>query len=136
MDTLGADGGARAREFMTWSQHVRRHWDDVAVKSVDQSKPETLHVGSSVDLTVLVDLGGLRPEDVSVEAYHGHTDADHNVHNGRVTRLEFAEEDGTLHRFRGSVVCPVSGLYGYSVRVRPHHDDALVPKELPLIAWH
>ena len=133
---LRRDHLQRMKGLVDWSRHVREHWSDVRVAQiVEQDGPE-LHVGDPVPVRVQVNLGRLRPEDVSVELYHGAADAEHHVRNGAVTRLEPAGEEDGLHWYAGVLTVPVSGLYGYTVRVRPRHSDALIPNELPLITWY
>jgi hypothetical protein len=42
---------------------------------------------------------------------------------------------GDVYTFTGRVACGESGRCGLTVRVLPHHPDAVVPYEVPLIAW-
>jgi hypothetical protein len=42
---------------------------------------------------------------------------------------------GDVYAYKGRVSCSDSGLCGFTVRVLPWHPDAVLPYEVPLIAW-
>ncbi len=132
---LEADGYALAKELAAWKARVREAWCDVRVNRVQELGPSNISVGEDVEVEASVDLGGLDPEEVVVEAYYSRLRSDGSLSNGHGTELEWTgrEEDG--HVYRGTVPSRVSGLHGYAVRVLPCHGDLLVPHELPLITW-
>jgi len=133
---LVADGGARAQRLATWKANVFRHWAQVRVESVEARRPGTHRVGDSFPLAAVVGLGGLAPDDVSVEAYFGRLDEKQQIAAGRSVALRLeASLDRGRHRFVGVVPCDRSGMQGYTVRVRPAHPDANNLLATGLMAW-
>jgi starch phosphorylase len=126
----------RVKDLVAWKQFVIQHWSEVRIESVEQGKLNDLHVGSEVSVRVKLQLGSLKPDQVSVELYHGLASVDREVKDGNTTALKKAGQEGGSWWYEGVVPCAESGLYGYAVRVRPVHADALVPNEINLIAWY
>ena len=134
-DRLAADDFAKARELAAWKAKVRSAWPQIAVVSVESAGGTDMAVGEVLQLTARIRLGSLDPSEVAVEAYYGPLRADGALSSGRGVPLMWTGCDGDQHIFRGAVPGRASGLHGYAVRVLPHHDDVLIPNELPLIAW-
>ena len=132
---LSANDYAKARELAAWKAKVRQAWQQIRVVSVDSEGSADMAVGETLRLTAKIGLGSLEPSEVAVEAYYGPLRADGSLSSGRGVPLVWAACEGEVHIFVGAVPCRASGLQGYSVRVLPHHEDVLVPNELPLIAW-
>jgi starch phosphorylase len=134
-----------------WKNTVRSSWADVSIESVDvqttaagngSPAEQILHqpqleVGSYLEVTAKVRLGKLKPEDVAVEIYYGIMDSVGHINSGEVTEMEFVGQDGNpdVSQFKGSIPCKVSGQHGYSVRIRPKHEDMSEPYEPGLILW-
>ena len=82
-----------------------------------------------------MELAGLDPADVVVEAFHSSLRADGSLRTGRGVPLELSGHQDGHYLYRGAVPAKTSGLHGYAVRVLPRHEDVLVPHELPLVTW-
>ncbi len=139
---LAANGFAEAKELAAWKARVREAWPGVkivATPDTEQAPGATdsfeVPVGEEIAVAARVDLAGLRPEDVTVEAYYGSLRPDGSLRTGRGVALDLAEHQDGHYLYRGTVPAQTSGLHGYAVRVLPRHDDVLVPHELPLITW-
>ena len=132
---LEAHGYALAKELAAWKAKVREAWCEVRVNRVEELSSSSVSVGEGVQVAARVDLGGLHPEEVVVEAYYSRLRSDGSLTNGHGTELEWTGREGSEHIYGGTVPSRVSGLHGYAVRVLPCHGDVLVPHELPLITW-
>ena len=108
---------------------------DLEVETQVAGDAENIRVGASLHVNAYVHLGDLTPEDVSVQAYYGPLDINHQVTRGELLALVWKQREGDLHRYEGEVPCETSGMQGFTVRVLPSHLDAKVPEELPIIAW-
>jgi starch phosphorylase len=137
-DRLSENGLQKASQLVDWKENVRKNWPLVKVVSVKSQLAEgsAVTVGSSVQVTAALNLAGLTPQDVYVQAHHGPLDSSRQVMSGSITNLECtgAAKDGVF-TFEGTVTCQNTGLQGFSVRVVPQHPDAELPQELALIAW-
>ena len=96
---------------------------------------QEIAVGEQIPVAAQVDLAGLDPADVRVEAFHSTLNPDGTLRTGRGVALELAGHEDGHYLYRGAVPARTSGLHGYAVRVLPRHEDVLVPHELPLITW-
>ena len=103
---------------------------------LDGKNPQ-LKVGSKLKVSALVKLGRLKPDDISVELYHGPLDTRGNIINGSVVKMEHKGSSGNdnEHWFSGLTPCFASGRRGVAVRVVPQHPDLNNPHELGLVLW-
>ena len=128
----------KARSLVSWKDHIRKEWATVKVERVETPASDnggTYKVGTPLKVIALVRLGGLSPDEVKVEAYHGALDVYHEITQGDPSPLQWKQDENGLHRFEGEIVWGGSGLQGFHVRVLPTHPDAALPNELPLITW-
>jgi starch phosphorylase len=71
-----------------------------------------------------VHLGTLRPDDVTVELVLGRVDGSGAIVAAeKVTISPAAGKSKGVVRYEASVAPRESGLYGYTVRILPHHPD-------------
>jgi starch phosphorylase len=83
---------------------------------------DTPEVGTVLEVRASVDLGGLSPDDVAVQAAYGRVDEADELQAPRYLALSSAGPgDDGLHRYEGAVPLERAGSFGYTVRVLPHH---------------
>jgi starch phosphorylase len=93
-------------------------------------------VGQDLPVRVVIDLGGLDPEDVAVELYYGMLNPERVIVDGRVVGMRHAERvDGDQHRYVGSLPLLAAGRHGFVVRIRPHRAGTTRPVEAGLVVW-
>jgi starch phosphorylase len=140
---------SKAKSLAAWKTDIQLAWAELAIKDVEvemgngeggselDAKNPQLKVGSKLKVSALVNLGRLKPSDVSVELYHGPLDARGNIIDGAVTKMEHKNSAGHNgeHWFSGLTPCQVSGRRGVAVRVVPRHHDMANPHELGLVLW-
>ncbi|GAA3984621.1 glycosyltransferase family 1 protein [Actinomadura viridis] len=134
---MAAGGYAGARALAAWKRKVVKDWPRVAVEHVESSGADSPHVGTRLPVRVVVDLGGLDPSDVAVEAVYGRVDeSDALVDPSHLELTELAGGDGGggARRYVGEVPLTRSGAFGYSVRVVPRHPLLAGRAEMGLIA--
>jgi starch phosphorylase len=133
---LEADKFKGARELAAASTHIRGEWPKLAVRSVEAATTEDLEVGSALRVTAVVHLAGLKPDEVTVQIYHGPVDSAGEVQKGSAITMGYMEPlaDGD-HRYSGAIPCRTSGLHGYAVRILPYHPDLVTPFVPSLIRW-
>ena len=146
---LTAEAMARAKAFAQWKSDIKQAWPGIAIRDVkimvkngDGEKPLNLKqpylkVGSQLSISALVQLGNVKPEDVSVEFYNGPIDTQGSITRGSALRLDYKESPGNNgeHWFTGSMACKETGRRGVAVRVLPRNVDLVNPCELGLILW-
>jgi starch phosphorylase len=133
---LAADNLKRAQELAWWRGRVAHGWPQIRVENVEANGTDPLEVGGELQVKARVNLGGLAPDDVEVQLFHGVVDSlgeiptPHTVamsHNGR--------HEGSTWLFTGTIPCRSSGQHGYAVRVLPKHPALGNPFEPGLVTW-
>ncbi|MGH3433669.1 MAG: alpha-glucan family phosphorylase, partial [Thermocrispum sp.] len=127
VSALAAGGFAGARELAAYRARLDAAWPQVrVVDSVLDADGLELVVGADVRVLATVELAGLRPEDVEVQAVLGRlgdTDELRDVVTAPMT-------PNGAGGFTASLSLPRAGAVGYTVRVLPRHDMLATPAEL------
>ena len=92
--------------------------------------------GSAVPLRATVDLAGLRPSEVRVEAVIGQIGTNGQLQDTRALTLTPVEERGNAVVFANEFTVQETGRVGYSVRISPNHfDNPLTRPCNSLLKW-
>jgi len=120
-EAMAADNFAPAREHTIWSERLRRSWPQIRFIDATAGPNTTVLAGVSLPLRARVDLAGLSPADVRVEALVGKIGPQGELEEAQVLSLGPIEQNGTSYVF-GHGFSPLStGRLGFSVRVTPNH---------------
>ncbi|HET6734444.1 glycosyltransferase family 1 protein [Mycobacterium sp.] len=124
-----------ARELADYRQRAQEAWPKIQITDVDSyGLPDTPLLGSELTLTATVQLAGLRPDEVEVQAVLGRVDAgDALIDPVTVTMVHTGTADGGNDIFSTTTPLPVAGPVGYTVRVLPHHALLAGDNELGLV---
>jgi starch phosphorylase len=136
-ENFSRDDCAGASRLSQWKSKMRKDWPQVRIHDVQISNKDrqNIPVGESLELSARVDLGGVDPKHVRVEAYHGESE-NGGIRNPTVTILNEGGQNGDgSYIYHGSVPASESGAYGFSVRVVPTHPHLMQAHELRLITW-
>jgi starch phosphorylase len=130
--SLAGQGFTPARELSSWRSKVAGAWPRVRVLHVEGGGiDDTPAVGSRMTVRATVDLGGLDPSDVVVQAVYGRVDEHDVLHRPIAVPLTGgAPGDDGYPRYEGEVPLERAGSFGYTVRVLPHHE--LLPNDADL----
>ncbi len=122
-----------AKDLATWKEAVRAAWPQVRVVNVDTSgigsEPS---LGNVMTVRAYLDLGGLAPEDVEVQAVTGRVDEAEQLHEITTVPMECVG-NGDGYRFQAELPLKRSGAVGYTVRVIPKHPLLASPAEMGLV---
>ncbi len=129
------DRFASSREHVRWHHAVTEKWPNV--KFVDFGiGGETVSAGSSVPMRAGLDLAGLTPEDVRVEAVVGRVGAHGELEDTQVLTLAPTGQQETVFMFGRDFAPFTTGRLGYALRVSPNHcDDPLNRPCNALLKW-
>ena len=136
---------AAAKELSEYSWRVRGGWDDIKVLHVKIPERSALRIGDKLTIEAVVDLAGLPPDDVLVEAYTGHYGSQGYIENARRVEMkpkgevevppEAAASQETGLRYLAETTCVQAGRQAFSVRVLPRHKN-LAHSYIPgLMRW-
>ncbi|MGH3596545.1 MAG: DUF3417 domain-containing protein, partial [Mycobacterium sp.] len=96
--------------------------------------PDTPVLGSKLTLTATVQLAGLRPDEVAVQAVVGRVDTGDALLEPVTVEMPHAGTAGGGEIFSTTTSLPVAGAVGYTVRVLPSHPLLAADTELGLVA--
>ncbi|MDI3315564.1 MAG: glycosyltransferase family 1 protein [Mycobacterium sp.] len=133
----GADGAefGPARELAAYRRRVEEAWPKIQITDVDSTGlPDTPLLGSKLTLTATVQLAGLRPDEVAVQAVLGRVDANDALVDPVTVEMAHLRSAGAGKEvFSMTTALPVAGAVGYTVRVLPQHPLLAAPSELGLV---
>jgi starch phosphorylase len=131
---MAAGEWAAARELAAWRARLLEHWPGVRVGHVEATGVgETPEIGGGIGLRAEVELPGLTPADVLVEAVSGRVDDADGLHAVSTLPLQLDGSEGSRHWFTGTVPLTRTGPFGYTVRVLPRNAHLAVPAELGVV---
>jgi glycogen phosphorylase len=133
---LDDDNARRARELSAAMDRIRSDWPEVWVAGVEDGPANTLSVTNAMPVRAKVHLGRLSPHDVVVELYVGRVDMQGELVEGESVAMRLSGRDSDDNY--GSEVetsIAMSGLHGFTVRVRPNHPDMPASFIPGLICW-
>ncbi len=130
------DGFAQSRERVRWNRTVVERWPNVTFVDSGIGPDPSVLTGSPVPLRAAVELGGLGPQDVRVEAVVGRVGANGELEETQVLTLAPLEQRGTVFMFGRDFAPYATGRLGYSLRISPNHfDDPLNRPCNALLKW-
>lgn len=137
---LQADDDRGARELAAFKTRLSAAWSGVEVVHVESGGVDAVpEVGDELHLHARVRLGGLAPQDVTVQVAYGHSSTGDELTDVRlhtldpVARSEFPAGSDELD-YTGTITLERAGTFGYTVRVVPRNDLLISPAELTLVA--
>jgi glycogen phosphorylase len=125
-----------ARHRAQWNSGVHRVWPDVKFLELGAGPEASVMSGSAVPMRAVVDLAGLKPEDVRVEVVVGRVGVTGQIEESEVLTLPAVEQRGSSYVFQREVVPRQTGRLGYALRICPNHDDNPLTRPCnSLIKW-
>lgn len=125
-----------ARDRARWNEQVQKVWNSVNFVEVGPGPDQAVLSGLPVSMRAIVDLAGLKPEDVRVEAVVGRVGINGHLEDTQVMTLPAVEQRGSAFVFSKEFIPHHTGRLGYSLRVSPnHYDDPLTRPCNALLKW-
>ncbi len=133
---LTKEGWKETKEICSWKRKVLDTWSKVRIVNVELLSKGAPKVGDRIPIRAEVELAGLRPDEVRVEAYIGRFDEHGNISGGSpLPLLPSNESKGTIHVFTGKILCLSSGRIGFTVRCYPYRKELGHQFELGQLTW-
>ncbi|HZC54211.1 MAG TPA: alpha-glucan family phosphorylase [Mycobacterium sp.] len=133
-DESAGEFGA-ARELAAYRRRAEETWPKIDVTDVDSTGlPDTPVLGSKLTLTATVQLAGLAPDEVTVQALVGRVDASDGLQDPLTLEMSYTgTAEGGNQVFSTTMTLPLAGAVGYTVRVLPNHPMLAAGNELGLV---
>ena len=127
---------AEARQKSSWDLKLSEVWDKVRFVDIDKGPSDQVLSGTPVSIRTVIDLAGLQPADVRVEAVVGRIGVTGQLENLETVTLKPVEQAGDGYVFCNKYVVQQTGRLGYSVRVcQDHFENPLTRPCNPLLKW-
>jgi glycogen phosphorylase len=125
-----------ARQKTVWDARMSSNFDRIRFVELTDGSGDQVMSGSAVPLRAKVELAGLQPSEVRVEAVIGAIGVSGQLEETYTLPLKPVEEQGEVVTFANEFTVQQTGRVGYSVRVSPNHfDDPLTRPCNALLKW-
>ncbi len=133
---MRAGGFAEAKSLAQWSANVAQAWSKVCFGAIGPVLDRAMVSGMPLLLRAEVDLAGLQPADVRVEAVVGRIGISGDLEDPEVLLLDAAPGRDSGYIFSREFVPQHTGRLGYSLRISTNHfTDPLTRPCNPLLTW-
>jgi starch phosphorylase len=133
---MRGNGFEKVRKCVEWNAGVARVWDRVKIVETELGPEGVVISGKPIEVRAAVDLAGLAPNDVRVEAVIGRIGPGGHLEHSEVLTLPPAGQRDSVHLFAREILLQQTGRLGYAVRVAPnHYDDPLTRSCDSLLKW-
>lgn len=124
-----------ARELTAYRRRAEEAWPRIVVTDVDSTGlPDSPLLGSKLTLTATVQLAGLAPDEVTVQAVLGRVDSGDELLDPHTVEMTYTgSAEGGNQVFSTTTPLPLAGALGYTVRVLPRHPLLANSNELGLV---
>ncbi|OBK68748.1 glycogen phosphorylase [Mycobacterium colombiense] len=130
----GVEFGA-ARELAAYRRRAHDAWPKIVITDVDSTGlPDSPVLGSKLTLTATVQLAGLAPDEVTVQALVGRVDSSDALLEPITVEMSYTgTAEGGNQVFSTTTPLPLAGSVGYTVRVLPCNPMLAASNELGLV---
>jgi starch phosphorylase len=130
------DNFQAAREKSLWLTKLADAWHRVHFVGIDPIPAAPLLAGKPISLRAKVDLAGLSPSDVLLEAVIGRINPQGFLESTESVVMRASDAVDGVHAFTAEFVPRQTGRLGYALRISArHYDDPLTRPCHPLIMW-
>jgi starch phosphorylase len=122
--SLVAEEAKEAKNFAVQRERLEALWKEIRIEQPERETAGTFRVGEEFEVTTVVHLGGLKPEEVEVELYFGPMRSIEALASSGTQPMTLDQDlGGGRYRYRSKIICEHSGRYGFTARVVPSGDD-------------
>lgn len=120
---LAKDHFEAAREKSMWDARIAEAWDRIRFVEAPEGPGNEVLSGAPLKVRTTVDLAGLSPCEVRIEAVIGYVGVNGQLQDTHALTLAPVEEHGSAVTFANEFTVQRTGRLGYSVRISPNHFD-------------
>jgi starch phosphorylase len=125
-----------ARNRTGWDARINNSWNAIQFLELGEGPADQVMSGAAVPIKALVELGGLDPSEVRVEAVVGQIGVNGELLETFTMPLRAGETRGSAVLFANEFTVQQTGRLGYSVRISPNHfENPLTRPCNALLKW-
>jgi len=132
------DDYAEAKSLAAYFAKLQQSWNNLKIVKIESSAKPIMQRGEMLTVTAFLDLGGIFPNELQVELYHGTVSNQTNniqVNEARRTEMKWLRNEGALNLYQVRIECTDTGMQGHTVRILPKHDALIHPYRSGFIKW-
>ena len=118
---VAKDKFSAARRRVRWSQQVRAVWDHIRFVETEGGPATPVISGRALPVRAAIDLAGLTPADVRVEAVVGIVAPSGELEKTQVYTLPAVDQHGSVCVFSTEFMPAQTGRLGYALRISSNH---------------
>jgi len=123
---LTADNAKEAVILSAQYKRLSSLWKNIRIEHPVRKAEGPFRVGESFEVTAVVNLGELRPDEIKVELYYGALKTVDSIADSHSQEMTVKENRGDgEYLYSCTIICGDSGRYGFTVRVIPRGDDRI-----------
>ncbi|MFC1858589.1 alpha-glucan family phosphorylase [Thermodesulfobacteriota bacterium] len=123
-DELTQNHSEKAQILINQRERFYSLWDDIRIEQPVREAKGPFRVGETFDVSVLVHLGQLSPEEVDVELYYGRLKALDTFSASQLQPMAVREDrQNGVYLYACKINCAASGRYGFMARLTPRGDN-------------
>lgn len=126
-----------AKEIARWKHSVSEVWNQIEVKSVQITDGITnvLKIGENYPARVVVDLKGLKPEDIGLEMVITENGKDSAPDLIDCLQFEVESSEGSMVTYKLNLQLMNAGAFGYGIRMYPKNKELPHRQDFHYIKW-
>ncbi|MCF7885734.1 MAG: alpha-glucan family phosphorylase [Candidatus Marinimicrobia bacterium] len=133
---LKEDNFSEATKLAAWKKNIASKWDNIRFLDVNSTPADKMKINSDLTIQAKVFLGKIASEDVDVEVYYGKLNAERELENGKLAKMEVEKELGeNKYLYTADINNWESGLNGYTLRIIPNQNFLPESDRQKLIYW-
>ena len=126
-----------AKDIARWKHSVSEVWNQIEVKSVQITDGITnvLKIGENYPARVVVDLKGLKPEDIGLEMVITENGKDSAPDLIDCLQFEVESSEGSMVTYKLNLQLMNAGAFGYGIRMYPKNKELPHRQDFHYIKW-
>ena len=126
-----------AKEIAQWKLSVSSVWEQIEVKEVQISDGITnvLKIGEKYPARVVVDLKGLKPEDIGVEMLITENEDDNSTSLVDCVQFDIEKIEGAIVTYYLNLQIMNAGAFGYAIRLYPNNSELPHRQDFHYLKW-
>jgi len=122
--------------YKEWKDKVLYNWGLVNINSISSTNLEKINFGDEIIFEAEIELAGLHPNDVKLEAVNGLIDADGNMYDLQYLELNYISNIGSIYYYKNNIQSNRSGKQGLNFRIIPNNEYLINPQDMYICKWY
>jgi len=132
------DDYAEAKSLAAYFNKLQQSWNSLKIVRIESNAKHVMQRGDMLTVTAYLDLGGISPNELQVELYHGtisNQTSGINSSEAKKAEMKWIRNEDNLNLYQIRVECTDTGMQGHTVRIMPKHEALVHPYRCGLIKW-